>query len=273
VFLVLALLAGCSGDDKDDQGPALPHPDGAVEVTVSAAVVDDGGGARLCLGRYDEDEEFPTCTDIRVEGVRWPEKERKGFFDLRGTYDGRTFRAREAVPVARVAGLLTIDETPPCPEPADGWPVPRPDRATGEDFIAATGVIEGLPDLSGYWYGPENQARIPSHIPLPPEPAAFETSLYRTLMVVWVADDVARATRVIRAVWGGPLCVASARHHDDELAATVRRVQELPGHLLASNFRDHVQVVVLYDDGTMQEQMDQELEPGLVTVISAIRAT
>jgi hypothetical protein len=97
----------------------------------------------------------------------------------------------------------------------------------------------------------------------------------KLIINVAVTRHVASAERKLRAIWGGALCVSLARHTEDELEAVRDAVLDQcleTGNLLSiSAGHDHVDVEVIFDDGSLQQDLDRSYGDGLVVVRSALR--
>jgi hypothetical protein len=87
-----------------------------------------------------------------------------------------------------------------------------------------------------------------------------------------VSGDVDEATQLMRTVWGGALCVTNPQHTDDELNEIASALGERPGVTGASPSYDRVIVDVLYDDGALQDYVDETYGENAVVVISSLRA-
>ncbi|WP_198016858.1 hypothetical protein [Nocardioides sp. CF8] len=115
-------------------------------------VSDDGSGPQLCFGSYSFGGP-PDCSDAAVPGWDWTEHAgafeesngvRWGSFLLTGTFDGESFEPTDVDPPS--SSPYTPDFSIPCPEPAGGWQVEDPARATREQLTSLSSVAEDLPD-------------------------------------------------------------------------------------------------------------------------------
>jgi hypothetical protein len=231
-----------------------------------ATVLDDGSGPRLCLGAVLASYP-PRCSGPPVDGWVWPEPgtERHegvtwGSFAVVGTYDGVRFNAEKVLDEEEAAVFLPVEPgaelTSPCPEPPGGWGPTDPERSTAEDQASVIAVAQRLPGYAGVWLDDRGDA---SQDP-------------RTTVVnVQVTGDVDTAEATLREVWGGPLCVSLAQHTEEELARITEEVRARRGALDAFFSRGVVELVVDYDDGTVQREFDHRYGSGLVRVQSALR--
>ncbi|MGB4135698.1 MAG: hypothetical protein WA971_03990 [Microbacterium sp.] len=102
-----------------------------------------------------------------------------------------------------------------------------------------------------------------------------------TVVNVRVVGDVAAAERELREVWGGMLCVSSARHTEAELQAIADELiadlgseaapERRPLGVTVDGVGERVVVDVVHDEGALQRRMDAEHGPGVVVVESRLR--
>lgn len=123
--LVAALLAGPASSapaTPADRPDSVPAAVGEVTTSVPVTVLDDGGGAELCLGGVFQSLP-PQCDGPAVAGWDWVEHAgdfeevrgvRWGAFVVSGAFDGSTFTPSEVVPAAeqRGPGECGVDEHP-----------------------------------------------------------------------------------------------------------------------------------------------------------------
>jgi hypothetical protein len=88
---------------------------------------------------------------------------------------------------------------------------------------------------------------------------------------VAVAGDITVAEAKLRETWGGALCVSPARRTEAELLHVLDEVTRIPGMLTAGTGRDRVELQVIYDDGSVQRELDDRFGDGLIVVASALR--
>ena len=226
-------------------------------------VIDEGAGPRLCFLVLLSLP--PQCgTGVALAGWRWPKSgvERGGpttwgDFAVVGTYDGRRVRVEKTVEPAWTdpAGQPDVDFSSPCPKPAGGWRAPEPERATPETQDQALRLGARLPGFGDAWIDDLGAATQ--------EP----------LNILEEGVVVARrgAERALREVWGGPLCVTKTKRSQAELAKVRRELQDTPRMLGSGYGRGKVDLMVVYDDGTLQTALDRKYGRGLVRVDSALR--
>ncbi len=259
----VVLLAGCGA--TADPGPAAPVAPTDRRLVARATVLDDGSGPKLCLGALMESYP-PQCGGPPLEGWTWPEQgtERAngvtwGSYVIVGTYDGTRFTAEKVVD-EQAAGPFPREPEPdftsPCPEPPGGWRAPDPDRSTMEDQEKVFAQAQRLRGYAGAWLDDRGNR---SQDPL------------STVVNVQVTEDVDAAEAKLREVWGGPLCVSTAEHTEEELNRITTTLLKRPGALHASPGRDVVDLGVVYDDGTLQRDLDKKYGAGLVRVHSALQ--
>lgn len=289
------LLAACGEGGSD---PAAAPDEGELLTTRHAVtVLDDGDGPELCLGGVMESYP-PQCGGPELLGFEWPEGSyeeesgvRWGTYVVRGHYDS-------AAQTFEVAEIGDEEDAPAhagdehdlgtlCEEPDGGWQVVDPERTTDEDMQAVYEAAQELPGYAGAWMdqsrnpvGPEdvNEAAedLESGEISEEELAELEGAMndpeYVTVNIR-VTEDPEAAYDELREIWGGALCVAEAERTEAEL----REIQEeLPDNIdgmLASYTEtrsDQVVVDVVYDDGTVQQQLDGEYGEGVVRVVPAL---
>jgi hypothetical protein len=296
--LALFVLAACGPSSGGDPGVAsdpigVPSaPDGEVMTPQPLTVLDDGDGARLCLGAVLESYP-PQCGGPllggwgwdaygghyeEANGVRW------GEFHVVGRYDGGgwdgTIEVSAVTPAADWDGERPpYQETSfdtPCPEPDGGWQVLDPDTTTHEHLDRAVAAAEGLDGYAGLWL---DQSPNPAHARAQePDVDWTDDAEYAMndpmllILNVQVTGDVAAAESALREVWGGMLCVSEAGRTEAELHAIQEAVGDTPDQLGAwSDSRTgQVHLEVMYDDGTLQATLDEEYGDGVVRVHSAL---
>jgi hypothetical protein len=190
-----------------------------------------------------------------MSGTTW------GEYTLVGTYDGRSFtmtqppvpgdhrpraRRRERNPFA----------TPGAPPPG-GWRVVDASRATEDALQRTSDEARTLAGFARLWVD---------------EPAARTTNdPGRLVLNVAVTGDTQVAEARLRELWGGALCVSTARYTEAELKRVEEELIRTPGALSLGTGRDRVELEVIHDDGTLQRQLDSAYGSGLVVVTSALQ--
>ena len=195
-----------------------------------------------------------------------------GDYTLTGIYDGDTFTmTRPPVPGRQAdedpAAASPDELATPCPEPAGGWRVVDPSRATYESMERTFETAHGLEGYAGSWMdqsiNPASRSHAEGDDLLMNDPT-------RLIINVMVTGDTAAAEAELRDMWGGALCVSPARYSKAELLHVLHEVQSTPDLLTAGTGRDRVDLEVVYDDGSLQRELDDRFGAGLVVVASAL---
>ena len=272
-----------SGKNHDIGGsPSKPSGD----VIARATVLDDGtNGPQLCLGGVAESYP-PQCGGPDVVGWDWSKVTgfdhasgvRWGEFVVTGTYDataGTFTLTRPAVAAAAYDGndLPTPDAgavwNTPCPEPQGGWRVVDPALTSQASLEQTLQAAQARADFGGAWIdqsinpaadggvtaGNEGELNDPNHL----------------ILNIAVTSDTQAVERELRKTWGGPLCVSKVQHTERELQDIQNELSAQSGLLYSSSSNDHVDVTVVWDDGSLQSQFDQEYGTGTVVVSSALQ--
>lgn len=284
---VIALaLAGCGGQASPGTGgttgPASTSTStstskvgGSTELTgIGTVLQTPRGQPMLCLGGV-ADSLPPQCSGPPVVGWDWAKAPasqsaigvRWGSYAVVGRWDGTRFTlTRPATTPEAFDGLVhktprPPDLTTPCPTPVGGWRVVDPAKATDSAFASTADNAPRLPGYAGLWI----DQPLPTSEPAVNDPTTF-------ILNVKVTGDPSEAEDALRRTWGGKLCVSRARHTEAELLRIQNAVAGLPG-LLSSGpdlIAERVDLVVLFDDGTLQRTLDARYPGGLVTVSSAL---
>lgn len=248
---------------------ASPQPTGPQWWTVSAVVLDSGGGPQLCVGAVAESYP-PQCGGPRIigwdwdavtgdeaaSGVRW------GEYEVVGTYVGGSSQDEQGVfTLTLPAGPARppTDVPPPdpfgtpCPEPDGGWIV---DRSKTDDIALhrAAEEAERLPGLGELWVDTTGSST-------------------GTILNISVVGDQAEAQARLRPLWGGGLCVSAAERTRAELnEITTQIMADTPNVLGGGPGRGHVEVSVVLDEGDrLQRAFDERYGAGVVRVSSALQ--
>jgi len=252
-FLVRAVGSGTVGDPGD--------PNATRYETNATVLQEREGSAKLCLG-VDESRP-PQCDGLPFTNWDWGAVEGEeslrgvswGEYHVVGTYDGTSFTLTEVPgpPELQPDEFGPIDT--PCEEPAGGWPVPDPSKASDPDFRRATNVAESEPDFSGAWIDGSP-----------------------TVLTLAFTGDLERHDAEIRRDWGGPLCV----WRFDRTFRELRQIQadldeqtlkELGLRLTSSDvdvFRNQVALGVMLADEGFLRALEERYGPGAVRVHSAL---
>jgi hypothetical protein len=203
---------------------------------VRAAVLENQShGPQLCTAMMDSYP--PQCGGPDVKGWKWSgvrhdsaAQTKWGSYLLVGYFDGKTFTltepARSPEIQASVPGADTgPDFTTPCPQPPGGWKPTDLDRATDAAFTAAVEKANGDPDFGGLWIDEPAAA-------LDPTP---HNDPQRMVLNVTYTKDLDRHEAELREIWGGALCVSTARHTEAELARIQDELTSAPGVVSAGS--------------------------------------
>jgi hypothetical protein len=269
LLLGLATLSACSTEDEmravdpaasdepsssaaSDAAPT-PVPDGQVRTSGLVTVLDPGTGPQLCLGAVAESYP-PQCGGPAVAGFEWGDVGfeeaggvKWGSYALIGTFDGTTFTVTDATPAA------LYDPMAEPPDEALGAACDTPSttdagKATPEDLDATLAAASALPGYATAW-------------------------LTGSTINVAVTEDEAGAEATLRETWGGPLCVTTVKRTDADLNAINQELQAALGTqlLTSGSFApDSLDAQVVFDDGSIQDWVDQAYGDGLVTITSAL---
>lgn len=278
------LLSGCATVSEE---PAAQPSDPLLRTVGLATVLDDGDGAELCLGGVAESYP-PQCGGPRLIGWAWEGFEesfeeangvRWGLFAVEGHYDAdaNTFDVTtisdmplESRPVPQT------DFSTPCAEPDGGWRVSDSSAVTMEDREEAFAVAATLDGYAGAWVD-----RVPHEMPSPTpgdddSQIAYEEAMNDplfTIINVQVTGDPAVAEERLREVWSGMLCVTTAERTEAELLDIVHELIDTDGSLgVGTGTNNNVELSVIYDDGTLQRELDEKYGEGVVIVSSALVA-
>ena len=277
------LLSGCG---MADDAPAAEPPDGLVRTPYLATVLDDGDGPELCLGAVAESYP-PQCGGPALVGWDWADHEgtfeeasgvRWGAYALEGRYDSdaNTFEVESVSdePPATSPPAET-DFSTPCEEPDGGWRVHDTSAVAMADREAAFALAESLEGYAGAWVD-QQPHEIPSPTPGDDDSQiayeeAMNDPLY-TVINVQVTGDIAAAEEKLREVWSGMLCVSHAERSEAELLDILNELMSIPNSLgVGTDVIDNaVDLSVIYDDGTLQRELDEKYGKGVVEVDSAL---
>jgi hypothetical protein len=240
-------------------------------------------GPQFCLGvlllSYPPQGSGPAVTNWdwsavtgyqSLGGTTW------GDYTLTGTYDGDTFTmTRPPVPGrpgdgGREESTSSDEFATPCPEPPGGWRVVDPSRTTYEAMETTFAAARRLEGYAGSWMDQSINPASRSHAK---NAERLMNDPTRLIINVTVTGDTTAAEAKLRETWGGALCVSPAQHTEAELLHVLDEVTRIPGMLTAWTGRDRVEVEVIYDDGSLQRELDDRLGAGIVAVTSALRPT
>lgn len=277
------LLTGCEKE--------LPEPTGTITATFdkqpaattevlletpyAATVIETGdSGVQMCVGAVSASYP-PQCGGPSLLDWDWSEwtgsyeqfgEVHWGAFALTGRYDADAFTFQPTV-IEPWRDDMVVDSdrsslslVSPCAAPDGGWRVLDPARTTDETMQRATERARQLDGFAEVWV---DRSRVPTAgADATPEQQLAETapSPAPTILNVRVVGDVEVATAQLREVWGGMLCVSEGTRTADELQAIMDDIlAATPRDILSAapdGLTGVVRIDVIYDDGTLQEQMD-----------------
>ena len=212
---LLMLATGCGAgastlaERTTTAAPAQDAPLYEVNTTVLEQTEEMAGGAHgpaLCLGGVAASYP-PQCGDVPISNWDWDAVEGEesssgttwGVFHVVGAFDGTTFTVTEAGPVEPSGEAAEeLDFSPACPEPAGGWVIPDPDRATDEQAGNANAYAVDQPDYVSSWV---------DYLEEPTEEKEALGTLGPVIYSAIFTGDAKRHEAEIRKVFGGPLCV------------------------------------------------------------------
>lgn len=280
-LLLLALVVTACGSGPGGPGSAStsqprPEPDPEQVYAAVGTVLDAGEGPELCLGGVAESYP-PQCGGPEVVGWTWESVEheaasgvRWGEYAVAGTWDGETLTLTDAPRPARESDYPApaADESDfgtPCEEPRGGWRTAPDGGWQDAGFQRAAALAERLDGVGRVWGddgaqdGFEGGAGDPERL---------------VLNVTLAGDGAAReaAESTLRTAYDGDVCVSPAAHSRRELEGIVREIRERDDlALLGSSTGEHVDLEVVHDDGTLQDELDATYGDGVVRVTSVLR--
>lgn len=302
--MAVALLAGCataqpgapSGSADPTTAPSTPVPSapgapsaaGLLTTGHPVTVLDDGDGAELCLGGVATSLP-PQCGGPKLVGWDWREHDsayesqngvRWGEFVVAGAYDAENeeFTAGEVTPAAEYDPPDEVeppspDFVTPCAEPEGGWRVIDESLVSPEAMQAA---FERAQTLDGYGVAWMDQSPNPASERelTDPEVESLLNDPALTIVNVAVTHDLPAAEAALREVWSGMLCVSQAERTEAELVAIQQELHEdATGDILSTGIAGAdlvLEISVVFDDGTLQDELDARYGEGVVRVHSAL---
>lgn len=298
--LLLGLLTACgssspdgANDSSDDgslnQPGPLPTPGVSGDPVLGfGMVLDKGEGPELCLGPIAESYP-PQCGGIPLDGWDWSSRNdfedisgvRFAMYAVTGIFDGTRLSVTEE-PISGALYDPAVDlsvgraTSTVCPEPDGGWAVLDRDLANANALVRAERVALDLDGYLTHWSDQFSGLAIsvPEEANPDPDPEMGDDGTLDPLKMVLnvqVSGDVAVASEAMRKVWGGAMCVTNPRYAEQELADLAATLADSPGITAALPQYDRVVLEVLYDDGTLQEYVDDAYGADTVVVVSALR--
>ena len=236
----MLVLAACgsqqAGSSDGDVTPTADPPAGMVPDDYAGryratltVLSSPAHGPQLCS--FVMESYPPQCEGPDVAGWDWAVVQHEsalgtswGTYDVVGTFDDNVFTLTEP-PIHRRSNAPTAPDerkpVSPCPEPADGWPIPDASKARQEDMARIGSAARTVDGYAGVWIGwliPDAEITERSSA----DPDNFVVNVLTT-------GDIAATERAVRDVWGGKLCVASAHHTERELRQIADQVVDTPG--------------------------------------------
>jgi hypothetical protein len=225
---LLVLLQACA--ERDPAAGAPAQREEPRYETTATVLERRAHGPELCLGAV-LDSLPPQCDGVPIPNWRWDQVDGErssggttwGHYHLVGTYYGAAFtlvRADRPPPTPRPNAAERFKDEPktPCSEPAGGWPVPDPARASEADLEAARRAAGVQPDFAGMWLA----YLAPMGGNVAEDPGEFVLNLAFT-------GDLERHEAELRARWGGRLCVTRHQRTLSELRRIQRELQGAAG--------------------------------------------
>jgi hypothetical protein len=288
--LAIVVLGGCGqggppaahveGSGGSGHGPTptttnAPASDGSDQVYGVATVIQVKGDVpQMCLGDDVLDSLPPQCTGVPLVGWSWPKGSarlkdtRWGEYVVVGSYDGATLHVTRALSTKGYQGPRPTDpgDSPDlssaCPTPAGGWQPADPTRTTGTTQRQTLRAARQLAGFADEWIDDPQQRDVG---------ASYTSDPLKIILNVAVTKDRAGAERKMRDIWGGALCVSLAKHTHHELARITSALRRTHGVLGVTPSRGHVGLLVAFDDGSLQQTLNQRYGKGSVNVSSALQ--
>jgi hypothetical protein len=258
---LLLLLQACAERDPDAGAGAAQGEERRYQTTATVLESREHG-PELCLGAV-LDSFPPQCGGLPIPNWGWDQVDGEQFsggttwgdYQLVGTYDGTAFtviRADRPPPAPRPSAAERFEDEPktPCQEPAGGWQVPDPSKASEADLEATRRAAGAQPDFAGIWI----TYLEPMGNNVAEDPGEFVLNLAFT-------GDLERHEAELRTHWGGRLCVTRHQRTMAELRRIQRELQGAAGRdlglrVLSTGLSDDDNVVSLQalvlDDQALQ---------------------
>lgn len=287
LVLPLILVAGCGdavapragGDEPSAPGGGWSGSAGATYQGTGTVLESPDHGPQLCLGGVAESYP-PQCGGPDIVGWDWDAVDGAesasgttwGSYTVIGTYDGERFTLTEPARPPEEPPAPSDEDmfATPCEPPTGGWGVVDESTATDAAMQEALGLAAAEPDYAGAWVDQSINPASGSSDSEELELAMNDPT--KLVLNVMFTDDLDRHEADLREIWGGALCVSAAERTEAELLSIQDEVITVDGVLGGSSDprTGTVQVQVIVDDG-LQERMDEEYGPGVVTVHAALQ--
>lgn len=196
-----------------------------------------------------------------ADGITW------GGYQVVGTWDGERLTLTDPPGPPAAAPPGRVDLTSPCPEPTGGWAPLNSAATTRETLDAAVALARQRPDIAGAWLDQSANPALADGVVDPGDEQGLDDPK-RLVLNVRVTGDVDAAQRDLRTVWGGALCVSSAEHSLEDLAAIQEEIDGSGVALSTGVNEDKGRVEVkVFVDGGLQAQYDEQYGVATVVVI------
>lgn len=228
--LIGRVLGPGEGDDVGDSTTTLTATDDDQIYRGTVTIIDTGDNPMVCAGGVAESYP-PQCSGPVLEGLDWSEitwaETANGVtwadmtIDVR--VDGDALLLAAAVEEPKPRGDDSVDFTPPCAPPEGGWVWTDGPLTAPEDMDRAANYARTQPDSSAVWV--YNLLENPEEGDL--------TGRQEYVLVALFTGNLATHETELRALWGGPLCVAERNTKASDLNAIQQEVtdQALAGEI------------------------------------------
>ncbi|GAB3687638.1 hypothetical protein GCM10027589_56030 [Actinocorallia lasiicapitis] len=260
-LLLTMLISGCGTGAGDVRAPAPSE----TRYTASGTVLEDQQhGPRFCSGILQSLP--PQCQgglDLlgwdwskveheNVRGVRW------GDYTVVTRWDGRRMTLAEPPSPPRERNSdQEPSSTTPCPKPEGGWKPIDPAKTTEKTLNAAMETARTSRHFAGTWVDqlihPIREGNDPRQL----------------VLNIAFTGELAANEREIRGVWGGALCVSSARHTEAELELLHTKVAKDVPDLRSSGVdtvKNQVSIDVWVASDELQQTLDARYGPSKIRV-------
>lgn len=269
---LLLIVSACG----QGQAPSAGKASGTQIYTVTATVLESPGhGPQVChvvalplppsCGGADVvDWDWGKVKAESVRGTTW------GLYELIGTFDDGRFTLTEP---ARSATPGSGSDEPeramtPCPEPEGGWRPVDESKATAEANRQAGRLARSAEEFAGKWL---DQSYMDAYDLEPGDAERIErlaNDPARYVLNIAFTGDLTGREEWIREVWGGALCISSAKHTERKLSS-VRHELGNRRDLLSigsDDIANQVTVTVYVASDELQAELDSKYGEGVVRV-------
>lgn len=191
LLAALVFIASCDGSAHER--PALAWMQDLYEARHAMVLESPDHGPELCVGVVLLPDP-PRCGGPPIVGWSWDEVEGEsttggttwGEYHVTGAFDGEVFTLVDVGP-PRDAEPEPETSDQPCTEPANGWAVPDPKKASEWHTDRASERASDDDDFAGIWQDYYGDGEI--------------------ILYVAFTGDLERHERDLRKAWGGALCL------------------------------------------------------------------